>query len=232
MNQTRTALVTGGARRVGRAIVQELIEQNWNVIFTYRSSQDEALELSKSTGARPIQLDLSDPHRAEQFAVDLSKEIDRLDLLVNNASIFEKGIDADHRMAIVNCGVPTMLAVKFEPLLARQNGLVIHMLDILAERIVNSYIGYCASKAKLWTAMKLQAVAFAPHVRVNGIAPGVVDWPDDYPETERTRYLKKVPLARAGTPQDVAHLVKFLATEGTYITGQAIRLDGGKSLVS
>jgi hypothetical protein len=90
--------------------------------------------------------------------------------------------------------------------------------------------GYCASKAALASLTRGLARALAPDVTVNGIAPGVVEWPEDYPQEEREKYLKRVPLSRAGTPEDVANLVHFLATDGSYITGQIIPLDGGRSI--
>jgi pteridine reductase len=89
---------------------------------------------------------------------------------------------------------------------------------------------YCASKAALSTLTLGLARALAPDVTVNAIAPSVVEWPDDYPQDERDKYLKRVPLNRAGTPEEVANLVHFLCTEGSYITGQILRLDGGRSI--
>jgi len=89
---------------------------------------------------------------------------------------------------------------------------------------------YCASKAGLWNLTLGLARSLAPDVTVNGIAPGVVEWPKNYPPAEQEKYLKRVPLGRSGTPQDVAQLITFLVTKGTYITGQIIRLDGGRSV--
>jgi pteridine reductase len=115
-------------------------------------------------------------------------------------------------------------------MLRKSRGHVINMVDLLAERPWPKYLAYCASKAGLWNLTLGLARALAPEVTVNGIAPGVVAWPDDYPEEEREKYLRRVPLAREGTPEDVAKLVHFLATEGSYINGQIIRLDGGRSI--
>jgi pteridine reductase len=104
------------------------------------------------------------------------------------------------------------------------------MVDLLAERPWPKYLAYCASKAALWNLTLSLARELAPEVTVNGIAPGVVEWPDDYPQSEREKYLKRVPLQRPGTPRDVAETVLFLSTGGSYITGQIIRLDGGRSI--
>ena len=104
------------------------------------------------------------------------------------------------------------------------------MVDLLAEKPWPRYLAYCASKAALSNLTLGLARELAPEVTVNGIAPGVVEWPADMPESERGQYLQHVPLRRPGTPQDVANLVEFLITRGTYITGQILRLDGGRSL--
>ncbi len=104
------------------------------------------------------------------------------------------------------------------------------MLDLLAERPMPGYLSYCASKAGLWNLTLGLARELAPQVRVNGIAPGVVEWPADLPEDKREQYLRRVPLGRAGTPGDVAEAVRFLVAGANYITGQIIRLDGGRSI--
>jgi pteridine reductase len=104
------------------------------------------------------------------------------------------------------------------------------MLDILAEKPMASHAVYCASKAALWNLTMSLARELAPDVTVNGIAPGVVEWPADYPQAEREKYLRRVPLGRAGTPEEVARAVLFLCAPGGYVTGQVLRLDGGRSL--
>jgi pteridine reductase len=105
------------------------------------------------------------------------------------------------------------------------------MLDIQVERPWPAYTSYCASKAALWNLTLSWARSLAPEVRVNGIAPGVVEWPSGYPESEKEKYLKRVPLDRPGRPEDVAKVVRFLSIDATYLTGQVIRLDGGRSIV-
>lgn len=237
----RVALVTGGAKRVGRAIVQALADAHFDVAFTYLTSESDARSLTSHLSARlaravAIQADLSQPDAAEQVHRKFSTQFSRLDVLVNNASEFGEGnldaTDADlvTRMTTLHLTTPLLLCKLFSPLLRASGGHVVNMLDILAERPWPDKLAYCASKAALWNATLSLARELAPEVTVNGIAPGVIDWPVDYPEAEREKYLKRIPLARAGTPQDAAKLVKFLVTEGSYITGQVIRLDGGRSL--
>lgn len=232
---TRFALVTGGARRVGAAIVQTLVDAGWEVAFTYNQSSYAASALVSTLDGRTTahQCDLS--RRESIDALVRSLNPSRLDLLVNNASIYLPDADLSAEqldaMRRTNVDAPIALADRFAPLLRHSGGCVINMLDILAERPMPSYSAYCATKASLWNATLSMARTLAPEARAVGIAPGVVDWPDEMPKADRETYLQRVPLRRAGTPQDVATLVRFLATEGTYITGQIIRLDGGRSIV-
>ena len=132
--------------------------------------------------------------------------------------------------AAVNVQSPLLLCQKFEGLLRASRGHIVNLCDLLGERPWPQYMIYCASKAALANLTLSLARELAPDVTVNGIAPGVVAWPDDYPQAERKKYLKRVPLGRTGTPGEVADLVHFLATDGAYITGQIIRLDGGRSI--
>jgi len=157
-------------------------------------------------------------------------------VLVNNASLYEPSslheTDAQqmNRLWNVHVTAPLLLCQRFATLLRTSRGHVVNMVDLLAQRPWPQYLAYCTSKAGLWSLTLGLARELAPEVTVNGIAPGAVEWPDGYPEPERQKYLKRVPLGRAGTPQDVAELVHFLCTAGNYLTGQIIRLDGGRSI--
>jgi pteridine reductase len=236
------ALVTGGAKRVGRAIVERIARLGYDVAFTYLMSESDAEELRRTlldrgTSALPIRADLADPAAAISVIDEaFSARFSRLDVLVNNASVFlpggllETNLALTRRLWSVHLESPLLLCQRFAARLRSAGGQVINMLDLLAERPWPEYLAYCASKAALANATLGLARELAPQVTVNGIAPGVVEWPADYPETEREKYLKRVPLARAGTPADVADVVEFLITGGRYITGQVIRLDGGRSI--
>ena len=234
------ALVTGAARRVGRGIALHLAERGFDVAFTYRSSEREAVELRDqivALGRRAIaiQADLTElPGAAESIAARMAGFSPTLDLLVNNASLYLRDDLADvsqmGRLMAIHVEAPLLLAHGLRRPLAEGGGCIVNMLDLMGERPMKGYLRYCASKAALGNLTRSLAKEFAPAIRVNGIAPGVVEWPDDYPEEEKAAYLGRVPLGRTGTPEDVARLVHFLAIDGTYITGQTINLDGGRSI--
>ena len=236
----RVALVTGGAQRVGRAIVETLSSRGFDVVFTYRSSKDAAAELenrSKREGytVTAVEADLGKIEAFERPIRDAVDARGRLDLLVNCASIYEPdpptpSPEFERKVFEINVHAPVTLSRWFALQLRASRGSVVNMLDVLATRPWPEYSVYCASKAALQNQTLSLARSLAPEVTVNGIAPGVVAWPARNPEAEKEKYLKRVPLARAGTPEDVATLVHFLATEGTYITGNIIRLDGGRSI--
>ena len=236
------ALVTGGAKRVGRAIVEKLAESGYDIAFTYRGSQAEADELTAALTGRgrravAIRADFLEPTGAvEVIARAITAEFNRLHVLVNNASLYEPSglsqTDSEQleRFWKIHVTAPMLLCQRFAPMLRASRGHVINMVDVLAERPWPQFLAYCTSKAGLWNLTLGLARELAPQVTVNGIAPGVVDWPQDYPASEREKYLKRVPLGRPGTPRDVAEVVHFLCGAGSYITGQIIRLDGGRSI--
>lgn len=238
----RVALVTGGARRVGRAIIQRLVAAGFDVALTYHQSAQDAQALVSDITAQhrravAIRTDLTRPAEAAAETRQLFEmAFDHLDVLVNNASLYEPGslgttdLPQMRRMMAVHYEAPLLLCQQFAATLRASRGHVVNMVDLLAERPWPQYLAYCASKAALANLTIGLARELAPEVTVNGIAPGIVDWPDDYPQSERDRYLKRVPLGRAGSPQDVANLVHYLLSDGQYITGQIIRLDGGRSV--
>lgn len=240
----RVALVSGGARRVGRAVVERLSAAGFRVAFTYHASGDEAAKLADSCGALAIAADLTQPvDAAGEVAAIVLQRLGRVDVLVNNASIYEPSpaagagdvaaageIASLRRMMAIHVEAPLLLCRHLAPALRQSRGNVVNLIDLMAERPSPAYLGYSASKAALANLTLGLARELAPEVTVNGIAPGVVDWPADYPTEQREKYLRRVPLGRAGTPADVAELVHFLVTGGPYLTGQIIRLDGGRSI--
>jgi len=238
MGQQRIALITGGAKRVGRAIAEKLAREGFKVAFTFNSSSAEANDLAKQIGGIAIKADLTEPATAVQRIVQtVITSFTGLDLLVNNASLFapagldETDLALSRKLMAIHYESPLLLCKGLAPLLRAARGHVVNMLDITVERPLPKYLAYCASKAALWNLTLSLARELSPQVTVNGIAPGVVQWPEEFGQMEKDNYLKRVPLGRAGTPQDVAETVYFLATGGSYINGQIIPVDGGRSIV-
>jgi pteridine reductase len=242
------ACVTGGARRVGRAIALELARRGCDLAITYRTSRDEAATLEREAAAlgaavRSDQLDLGDPSGVEEYGVRLARET-RVDVLVHNASMYERRplgvLTADDalRMYRVNALAPLLLTKALSARLAsstlKGGGSIVAMADIHAMGLPRpAFSAYAMSKAALVEMVRSLARELAPRVRVNAVAPGVVAWPEEGYESDEAaqeEYLRRVPLARAGTPGDAAGAVAWLALEATYVTGQVLRLDGGRSL--
>ena len=241
VQQRPVALVTGGAKRVGRAIVERLAAEGYDVAFTYHTSTagaEEVVEKWRGTvRVLGVRADLSKPAEAvEAIGRAFEGTFNRLDVLVNNASVYRPAALSETDPAVmrelmaVHFESPLLLCQRFESLLRRARGHVVNMVDLLGEKPWPKYLAYCASKAALWNLTLGLARELAPEVTVNGIAPGVVEWPEDYPEAEREKYLKRVPLARAGRADDVAEAVIYFAKAAPYVTGQVLRVDGGRSV--
>ena len=243
MSQTptqRIALITGAAQRVGRAVALSLADAGFHIAFTYLTSAKPAEELAaeiKSKGRQcvAIRADLTDPKNAIPAITDQFKTtFNRLDLLMNNASLYSRDNPNDaaqsHRFWSIHVEGPLQLSRAFNPMLQAAGGSIINMIDLQVFHPTPGYLAYCASKAGLWNLTLGLARELAPRVRVNAIAPGVVEWAPDQSPEEQQKYLRRVPLARPGTPDDVAKAVRFLTLEAPYITAQILNLDGGRSV--
>ncbi len=237
---SRLALVTGGARRVGRAICLALAHAGYDVILTCRTSQTQAEQTAAECRAHGVSatielLDLNDLDAVESFAARFCQAHDRLDLLVHNASLYERTLwgriearlAGDHLR--INALAPLLLTQGLDAPLHKAHGLVVAMCDAQTlGRARRRFAAYSMSKAALAEMVGALAREMAPQVRVCGIAPGVVAWPEDADPQEIQAYEARIPLQRPGTPEDVARLVLFLAREGKNIPGQIIRLAGGR----
>lgn len=238
----RIALVTGGAKRVGRAICLELARAGCDIHLTWLTSRQEAKDTAAQCVALGVsaslhQLDLNDLEAVGNFASGFSRAHAQLDLLVHNASRYERtlwgAIDSaaalDHFR--INALAPLLLTQGLATPLQASGGLVVAMCDVQTlGRARRRFAAYSMSKAALAECVGTLAREMAPKVRVCGIAPGVVAWPEQVDPEEVESYEARIPLQRPGTPEDVARLVLFLAREGTYINGEIIRLDGGRSV--
>ena len=242
----RTAFVTGAGKRVGRAISLELARAGFDVAVHYRSSREGAEAVAaacREAGADAflVQGDLAEAEQTRRVAAEVGARWERLTVLVNNASLFvphpfeETSLDDLRRMHAVHVEAPFLLTQGLLPQLRAaaaadpelESSLVVHMVDIAADRPFKGYTAYSTSKAGLAMLVKSGAVELAPAVRTVGIAPGHVAWPPDYDEATRARMLRRIPQGRVGTPDEVGRLVRFLCLEGTYVNGDIIKVDGG-----
>lgn len=236
-------LVTGGARRVGAAIARCLHDAGANVCVHYRSSAAQAVALVAELNARRARsaccrsADLLDSGAAEALVAAVVEEFGGLDVLVNNASSFYAtpvgritSADWDDLVG-TNLKAPLFLAQAATPALRAQRGLILNIVDIHGLRPLLGHPVYSAAKAGLAMLTRSLARELGPQIRVNGIAPGPVLWPQsELGEAMKREIVAKTALQRQGTPADVARTALFLARDAPYITGQIIAVDGGRSL--
>src|SRR5690349_38163 len=241
--QGKTALVTGASRRVGAAIARRLHAGGANLVLHYRSAEAETAALEAELNAlRPksaarVKAELLAPIAPRALVSAATESFGRLDVLVNNASSFFPvalgAIEASHWEELVgsNLRAPLFICQAAAPELARRDGCIVNIVDIHAERPLKGYPLYSVAKAGLAALTRALAVELAPKVRVNGVAPGAIAWPEDgqFEPAERGRIVATTPLARTGSPADIAQAVHFLAC-APYVTGQIIAVDGGRSI--
>jgi len=242
-------LITGAAKRVGRAVALRMARAGCDVFFTYHQSGEEAESLARelselgSMGSF-YQIDLTDPAVIEDFARDLAASMNRLDVLVHNASVYSASplqdvtLEDVMRQYQVNAAAPLLLTARLAPLLMQSEmkggASVVCFTDIHSMgRPRKDFAAYSMSKAAVTEMVYSLARDLGPEVRVNAIAPGVVAWPEEGadadPEMQR-KYVRRIPLGRPGTPDDAAEVVRWLAFDATYLTGEIIRVDGGRWL--
>jgi NAD(P)-dependent dehydrogenase (short-subunit alcohol dehydrogenase family) len=237
----KAALVTGGARRIGREIALELAASGAEVTVTYRKSREEAeetIEAIQKLGRAAIALECD--VRSEQSvrsAVCASKDFHgHIDILVNNAAIFESApldqISPEQWNALfeTNTRGPYLVSREALPHLRAVQGRIINMGSLGGLRAWAGHAHYCASKAALHMLTMAMAKAFAPEVAVNCVAPGWIDLGQSGEEASATRFAAKTPMQRNGTAKDVAEAVIFFATNSGFITGQILSVDGGLGL--
>lgn len=236
-------LVTGAARRVGAEIARHLHDAGARVVLHCRRSGAEAEALAadfnarRPDSARVLQADLLDSVALAGLVERAAAAYGRLDGLVNNASSFfptalgEIDEAAWFDLMGSNLKAPLFLSQAAAPYLRASRGGIVNIVDIHAERPLKGYPVYCAAKAGLLGLTRALAVELAPEVRVNGVSPGAIEWPDDgqFPPEERDAIVQHTLLGRVGAPADIARSVVFLLLEAPYITGQILAVDGGRS---
>jgi len=239
----KVALVTGGARRVGAAIARRLHGAGAKVLLHYRDSDADAAKLeaelnaARARSAAKVRAELLAPVAPRALVGAALESFGRLDLLVNNASAFFPvavgAMEPSHWEELIgsNLRAPLFIAQEAAPELAKNEGSIVNIVDIHAERPLKGYAIYTIAKAGLAALTRSLALELAPRVRVNGVSPGAIAWPEDgqFPDAERARILATTPLGRAGSPDDVARAVHFLACS-PYVTGQILAVDGGRSI--
>ncbi|MES2564681.1 MAG: pteridine reductase [Pseudomonadota bacterium] len=244
--QDKVVLITGGARRVGAAIARRLHGAGAKLVVHYRSSATEAHALKQAlTAQRPdsvalVQGDLLKPANLAGLVKDAVKTFGQLDALVNNASSFyptalgeitEKSWDD---LVGTNLKVPLFLSQAAARELKKTHGAIVNIIDIHAEFPMKNYIVYNIAKGGLVALTRSLARELGPEVRVNGVAPGTILWPDDEnwrDEVARQRIMNQTAMKRIGEPDDIAKAVEFLLTDSPYITGQVLAVDGGRSVM-
>jgi pteridine reductase len=241
----KVVLITGGARRVGAAMCRMLHASGASIMLHYRSSGAEARALQAELNAvradsvALVQADLLNLALLPSVVTETVNRFGQLDVLVNNASSFfptpigEVSEQAWDDLVGTNLKTPLFLSQAAAAHLRRAHGCIVNIVDIHADRPTRSYAVYSAAKGGLMALTRALACDLAPEVRVNGISPGVILWPEDErwsDELARQRIIHTTLLKRVGEPDDIARTARFLIFEAPYITGQVIPVDGGRSI--
>ncbi len=239
----KVALITGAARRIGAAIATTLHRDGANIAVHYRKSSADAEALAARLNAeRPdsaalFQTDLNDTDALPVLVEKVVAWHGTLDVLVNNASSFYPTppgeITQAHWDDLVgsNLKAPLFLSQAALPALREARGAIINLIDVHAQRPLRNHTVYGSAKAGLAMLTRSLAKDLAPDVRVNGVSPGAILWPESgMDDATRETILKQIPLARPGQPEDIAGCVLYLVRDATYVTGQIIAVDGGRSI--
>lgn len=239
----KVILVTGAAQRIGAAIVTRLHENGARVAIHYRNSGEAAERLAvalnkvRENSAIALQADLSETEKLPALINAVLDWGGRLDALVNNASSFYPtpiGSISEEQwdeLTGSNLKAPLFLSQAAAPHLRSSAGAIINIVDIHAQRPLRDHAVYGSAKAGLAMLTRALAKDLAPNVRVNGVAPGAILWPEDgMTEANQQSILRQIPLARTGDPEDIAACVLYLIRDAGYVTGQIIAVDGGRSI--
>jgi pteridine reductase len=240
----KVVLVTGGAKRVGAAIARRLHREGASLMLHYRGSEREAkalraeLNAARADSAALVQADLLDVAGLSEIVKNTVGRFERLDTLVNNASAFfptpvgEMTLASWDSLVGANLRAPLFLSQAAAPHLKKTGGAIVNIIDIHAERPLKGYVIYSIAKTGLAGLTRSLARELAPEVRVNGVAPGAIVWPEDgsWDDLTRQRIVSHTLLKRTGDPDDIARAVYYLIAEAPYVTGEIIAVDGGRSI--
>ncbi len=242
-NTQPVALVTGAAQRIGAGICTTLHAAGFNIIIHYRSSSDPAealanqLNQQRNHSAHCIKADLTQSADVQALAQAAEKHWGHIDALINNASTFyptplNQSTEEDWN-ALFNSNVkgPFFLSQALTPTLSQRNGCIVNLVDIHSEKPMTEHTIYSMAKASVAMMTKTLAKEMAPAVRVNGVSPGAILWPEQaLAPDNQSSILNKIPMQKIGDVSDIAKTVAFLVKDAPYITGQIIAVDGGRSL--
>lgn len=236
------ALVTGGANRIGAVICRILHAAGFRIVLHYRKSEAAAqalvteLNQQRADSAHALQADLLDLEQIAELARAGIARWGRIDALVNNASAFYpvplQTLSAQHWHELMdsNARAPLFLSQALLPALSANSGCIVNVVDSTALHGVAGFTPYTMAKAALANMTHSLARELAPTIRVNGVSPGAILWPEfdgGWSEEEKQQTLARIPLGRLGTPEDIANAVLFLIRDASYLTGQVINVDGG-----
>lgn len=242
---TPVVLITGAAHRLGAHTARHLHQRGWNLVIHYRSREAQAralceeLNTDRAESAVTLQADLANPDEATSLGATAIAVWGRLDGLVNNASVFYPNptpvASADDWDTIMNTNLraPFLLGQACLPALKKSRGAIVNLIDIYSQRPLADHPLYCASKSGLASLTLSWAKDLAPEVRVNGVSPGAILWPEGdaaIDEGYQRSILARTPLARTGTPEDIAGAIAFFLCDAPFVTGQILAVDGGRSL--
>jgi pteridine reductase len=243
--QDGAVLVTGAARRIGAAISRRLHAAGARVVVHCHRSRAQAdilaaeLNAQREASCAVVQADLLDLDALPLLVDEAAHAFGRLDGLVNNASSFYPtpfgaiGAGEWDDLMGSNLRAPLFLAQAAAPYLRESKGAIVNLVDIHAERPLRDFVVYSIAKTGLAGLTRALALEMGPHVRVNGVAPGAILWPDGdehFAPSERSRIVAQTPLARIGSPEDVAGAVKYLLFDAPFVTGQIVAVDGGRGI--
>ena len=240
---TNKVLITGGAQRIGKALVKHFHKIGWKIIFQYRSSKSEAesikeeLNSVRAESCEIIQCDFDDNVSCKLFYKELESKLEGLTSLINNASTFypKKLSETSHedwiKLTSSNLYLPIFLSKFCATELIKNKGNIVNIADIHAEQGLKNYTVYTAAKAGLMNFTKSLAKELAPNVLVNSVSPGAILWDVNEPsQDKKNEILASIPMKRIGNENDIVAIINYLLTKNTYMTGRNINIDGGKSL--
>ena len=238
-------LITGGAKRIGARIARTLHAEEMNLVIHFNTSSDDANELCselnsiRNESAIAIGSNLTNQTEVESLITKVIETTGQLDVLINNASTFyptpieDITLDDWDNLMGTNLKAPLFLCKHAAPHIKESKGCIINMVDIHASKPLKDHPIYGSAKSGLVMLTRSLAKDLAPEVRVNGIAPGMILWPENGPSEEtKQKVIDQIPLKRSGEPNDIAQTVLFLIAHADYITGQIIAVDGGRGINS